>query len=91
MIIVYYRWPDEKIRHAHEVKNLTFDEAQKRVVEYNNTTTQDTAYAIEVAENSLEAYLMDRRNNVLKWKREDIQDAIESLECALDSVRSLMD
>lgn len=89
MIIVYYRNPDQSIRHAHEIKNLTFDEVQKRVIEYNNAMTQDTAYAIEVDDNSLEACLMDRRNNTLKLQRENIQDAIESLECALDSVRSL--
>ena len=88
MTIVYYRRPDQSIRHVHEVKNVPADELSAKVSEYNKKA-KDTAHIIEVAENSLVAFLMEQERIRGRCDEEAIQDAIDSLYNALDFVRSL--
>ncbi len=95
MILFYYRGKDGAITQHHglteHTEGLTLDQLKGLVQEYNeqNVEKGKTAYIEELADDSLTAYLAQKAAERKKLDKEVIQDAISSIEEALDSVRSL--
>ena len=91
MIIIYYK--DKKtgqIGNAHRAKDgQTTADLAPLIAEYNSEDHMAEAAAVEVADDSLEAYLFNRMNERKKWDQEAVRDAIEAIQDALDYVRNL--
>lgn len=95
MIIIYYR--DESgaiVSHHGPAEGQTLEKLQELVLEYNKKseerkTRNRTAFVEEVADDSLTAYLFKKAAERRKLDKEAVQDAISSIEAALDSVRDL--
>lgn len=91
MIIIYYRDRDTgKILDVHGPKGHTMEDLAV-LIEHYNAEGRRIATAVEVADDSLEAYLFVHRNQRMNADREAIQDAIEALQNALSFVRDLED
>lgn len=94
MMLVYYRNKDGAIfrHHAPPGEGLTLDQLEKLVQEYNEGKGKQqgiTAYAVELEDDGLPAYLAQKAAERRKFNKEIVQEAISSIEDALDSVRSL--
>ena len=94
MILIYYRDKDGAIfrHHAPPGEGLTLDQLQEMVQEYNKGKGKErdlTAYVVELEDDGLPAYLARKAAERKKFEKEIVQDAISSIEDALDSVRSL--
>ena len=78
--------------HAPPRKDLTLDQLQELVKEFNEGKGKEqniTAYVVELEDDSLPAYLARKAAERRKFDKEIVQEAISSIEDALDSVRSL--
>ena len=94
MIIIFYR--DEKtnnITRVHESRpGQTMADIKPLVDKYNSENQfHEIAEVVEVADDSLEAYLYRRKDERKKWDKEKVEDAIESIRHALYCVQDLED
>lgn len=92
MIIVFYRSKEtNNIVAASEAREgYTMATLQHLAEEYNAKPEIDRiAEAVEVADDSLEAFLYQRRNERLKLHADELQEAIESIRHALYCVQDL--
>lgn len=91
MVIIYYTDKDGKITHHQEKpKELTLEVVQERVQEFNGERTDGkAAHVVEAADDGLTAYLFQKAAERKQCDKKMVQDAIDSLEEALDFVRSL--
>ncbi len=92
MIIIYYRDKDGKIMNSHgNTAEKTLDELKEMAEIFNRDSgrTKRTAYIAEVEDDSITAYLFQKAAERKKWDSEALQDAISSIEDALDAVRGL--
>lgn len=88
MIIAYYRNKEGKIFSCNKVTGIPLDEITKKAEAFNKMSRPDTtATIIEVADDSLEAYLLEKaeaKYNVLRYAKEDaisaLQEAIACIE-----------
>lgn len=93
MIIIFYKSRDTgEYRRLHENRQgHTMADLAPLIEEYNAKNYTDTCGAVEVADDSLEAYLFKTRNQRANWDREAVQDAIDALNNARDYLRALED
>lgn len=91
MIICFYKSKESgEYVDAHEARGKTMEELAPLIENYNReSNNRRTCGAVEVADDSLEAYLFRTRHDRMKLDREAIQDAIDHLHDALDAVRYL--
>lgn len=95
MIVIYYRDDSGAIvSHHGPGEGHTLEQLQGMVREYNEgnkerKTKTRTAFVEEVADDSLTAYLFKKAAERREFDKRVVQDAIDSLEEALDFVRSL--
>lgn len=91
MIIVYYKKRDTgEFTNVHDNHgHATMETLAQAIEKYNEGGHQTTAGVVEVADDSLEAYLFKTRHMRANLDREAIRDAIDALETALDNVRYL--
>lgn len=91
MIIIYYRDKTTgEIDQAHLPKEWqTMADLAPLITKYNSDDCRRVVAAVEVADDSLEAYLFNQTKERKKWDKEIVQDAIEAIQDALDYVRSL--
>ena len=93
MIIIYYQSRENgKFTNVHEDHaNAGKEKLAEAIARYNNAGHTTAAGMVEVADNSLEAYLFETRNRRADIDRQAIRDAIDAIETALDNVRYLED
>lgn len=94
MIIIFYRSKDTgKIVDVHTARDgQTMADITPLVEKYNADAHLDRlAAALEVADDSLEAYLYGARTRRLNRDQDAIQEAIEAIQDALQTVQSLED
>ena len=97
MIIIYYRDTTGKIVSTHTSREgQTMADIELLVAKYNGgdrpeNTQRRTAAAVEVADDSLEVYLFNHRNERMNTDKEALQEAIDALYTALNAVRYLED
>lgn len=91
MIIVYYKNKETgEYTQVHTVRQeATLAGLAQAIANFNEEHPGTTCGAVEVADDSLEAYLFGTRNLRAKMDREAVQDAIDALHNALDYVRAL--
>lgn len=92
MIIVFYRSKETgNIVHVHGPRDgQTMADLEPLAETYNaNPQNHRTAEVVEVADDSLEAYLYRRRNERMKTDKETLRDAVEAIEHALYCVKAL--
>lgn len=91
MIIIYYRDKDGKITHHQTApKDLPLEELEDRTRDFNRERTDGkSAHITEAKNDGLMAYLFQKATERKKWDKEALQDAISSIEDALDAVRGL--
>lgn len=91
MIIIYYKHKETgAYTQVHAPgPNETMETLAPKIAKFNAEIHTATAGAVEVADDSLEAYLFSTRNLRAKMDREVLQDAIDAISTALDYVRSL--
>lgn len=90
MKIVYYTDKEGKIVGCNEVKNMTDEKICEAVRIYNRKPDcKNTACVVEIEDDSLTAYLFREKDKRKQWDEQIVDDAISSLENALDFVRSL--
>lgn len=92
MIIIYYRHIDTgEILDVHLARpGQTMADLEPMVEDYNSKGLRIAA-AVEVADDSLEAYLFKKRNERANIDREALQEAIDAMYMALDRVRYLQE
>lgn len=89
MIIVYYTDKDCKIVNSHSGHEHTLPEIESMAETHNRSTDKRKAHVIEVADDSLTAYLLwalERK----KIEYESLREAIIDIENALDAVSGLL-
>ena len=89
MIISYYTDKDGKIVNSHSCHEHTLQEIESMAETYNRSTDKRKAHVIEVADDSLTAYLLwalERK----KIEYESLREAIIDIENALDAVSGLL-
>lgn len=93
MIIIYYqnRQTGKYTRVYENKPGKTMADLQPLIEDYNKFGNTDTVGAVEVADDSLEAFLFGTRNQRARIDREALQDAISSVEDALNQLRFLED
>ena len=93
MIIIYYRDRQTgKYTRVHENRQgHTMADLEPLIENYNKCGNTDTVGAVEVADDSLEAFLFGTRNQRARIDQEAVQDLISSLEDALYHARFLED
>lgn len=91
MIIIYYKHKETgAYTQAHGAgPKETMETLAPKIAKFNAEIHTAAAYAVEVADDSLEAYLFSTRNQRAKIDREAVQEAIDAIHTALDCVRSL--
>lgn len=94
MLIIYYTDSAGKIvGHHGNGRGMTITKLKEAAEEYNKNSgkrTGRTANIAEVEEDSLTAYLFQKAAERAKWDMEDLQDALSSIEDALETVRGLI-
>ena len=88
MIIAYYRNKGGKIFSCNKVTDVPMDEIAQKAEAFNERSRPDTTVTIvEVADDSLEAYLLEKveaKQSVLRNAKEDaisaLRDAIACIE-----------
>lgn len=92
MYIVYYTDKEGKIVSHHKMANsMTPEELEEAVRLYNqNPKYEKTAHIFDAEDSGLTAYLFQKAEKRKQWDKQIVQDAIDSLEEALDFVRSLI-
>lgn len=91
MIIIYYTDKDGKITHHQATpQDLTLEELKDRAQDFNRERTDGkAAHVVETADDGLTAYLFRKAAERKKWDKQAMDDAISSIEDALDTVRCL--
>lgn len=94
MLLVYYRDKDGAIvRHHPAPEGMTPEQLQENVRAYNfeegRKKDGKTAHFEEVEDGTLLAYMVKKAAERRKLDKEAVQDAISSIEDALDTVREL--
>lgn len=91
MIIVYYKNKTTgEFTRVHTMRDgASMDTLAPLIEKYNTEDYTETCGAVEVADDSLEAYLFKTRNQRANWDREAVQDAIDALDSARDYLRAL--
>lgn len=90
MIIIYYTDKGKITHHQAAPKDLTLEELEDRAQDFNRERTDGkSAHITEAKNDGLMAYLFQKATERKKWDKEALQDAISSIEDALDAVRGL--
>lgn len=94
MLLVYYRDKDGAIvRHHPAPEGVKMEQFQENVKAYNFEEARKengkTAYLEVVEDGTLLAYMVKKAAERRKLDKEAVQDAISSIEDALDTVRGL--
>lgn len=91
MIIIYYTDKDGKIVSHHKAnEEMTPEQIGDAVREFNRCNKNGkTAHIFDAPDDGLTAYLHQKAVERKQWDKKTVQDAIDSLEEALDFVRSL--
>lgn len=90
MIIAYYRDSKGRIVSHQTVKDMTMEEAMAAAEHFNeNKKYGATATVAEVAEDSLEAYLIGRADSRIKVLQDLKNDTISALQEAMSCIESL--
>ena len=90
MIIAYYRNTEGQIVSFHTVKGMSMERATKEAENYNKRSTAiTTATVIEVEEDSLEAYLVERAQRPLKIMKSFKDETISALQEAINCIAGL--
>lgn len=92
MRIIYYTDKDGRIVHHHAPpESMSPQETDEAVRAYNLEPGHDRTAHVQDAENDgLTAYLFRKTAEKRQLDKQAVQDAIDSLEDALDTVRGLM-
>ena len=95
MIIIYHKNKKTgRIEHAGKpTKTLpqTMDGLAPMIAKYNSEDHSNVAVAVEVADDGLEAYLLDRMNKRANLDKQAVKDTIAAIEDALSCARYLED
>lgn len=91
MYIIYYTDKEGKITNHHKAaEDRTPEELGEIVREFNRTNKKGTtAHIVDAEDGGFVAYLFEKEQKRKQWDKQIVQDAIDSLEEALDFVRSL--
>ena len=90
MIIVYYRNRETgAIERAHTWKEVPDINLASAIEEYNQKGGQ--VFAEDFPDDSLTVFLLERRKEMDKQRKDAIRDAMSALEEAMDCVRYLED
>lgn len=94
MLLVYYRDKDGAIvRHHPAPEGMAPDQLQENIRAYNFEEARKkdgkTAHFEDVEDGTLLAYMVKKAAERRKLDKEAVQDAISSIEDALDTVREL--
>lgn len=95
MIIVIYRTKDtNEINNVYdktsEAKKLSFEKFKENVKEFSSDPKNNlTAEIKEIADDSLEAFLVREKEAQLKYKQEIIEGLLEELKDAAREMRNL--
>ena len=94
MLLVYYRDKEGDIVRHHGISDkMTREQLQENIRAYNFEEARKkdgkTAYFEEVEDGTLLAYMVQKAAERRKLDKEAVQDAISSIEDALDTVREL--
>lgn len=93
MIIIYHRNKKTgRIENAGKpTKSLpqTMDGIAPLIAEYNSKDYKNVAVAVEVADDGLEAYLLERMNKRANLDKQAVRDTIAAIQDALDCARYL--
>ncbi len=90
MVIAYYRNKDGKIFSCNKVTDVPMDEITKKAEAFNEKSRPDTTVTIvEVADDSLEAYLLEKAETPIKTFRNSKAEAIAALQDAMDCIEAL--
>lgn len=90
MIIAYYRNKDGKIFSCNKVTDVPMDEIAKKAEAFNERSRPDTTVTIvEVDDDSLEAYLLEKAEAKYKVLRNVKEDAVSALRDAIDCIEGL--
>lgn len=91
MYIIYYTDKEGKITNHHKAaEDRTPEELGEMVREFNRTNKNGkTAHIVDAEDGGFVAYLFEKEQLRKQWDKKIVQDAIDSLEEALDFVRSL--
>ena len=95
MIIVYHKNKETgKIVNAGKPSKTlpqTMDGIAPLIAEYNSKDHGTVAVAVEVADDGLEAYLLNRMNKRANMDKQAVKDTIAAIQDALDCARYLED
>lgn len=93
MIIIYYKSKTTgAYTRVHENRpGCTMAQLEPLIENFNAESHKEICGAVEVADDSLEAFLFGTRNQRARIDREALQDAISSVEDALNNLRFLED
>lgn len=90
MIIAYYRNKDGKIYSCNKVTDVPMDEIAKKEEVFNERSRPDTTVTIvEVDDDSLEAYLLEKAEAKYKVLQSAKNDAISALQDAIACIEEL--
>lgn len=90
MRIVYYRDKAGKITHHHDAPaNMTEEQLMAEVEKFNKSGHEKTAHTADVAEGSLEEYLLQHIKEGRRYTAKTIVAAKDAIREALDAVESL--
>lgn len=91
MYIIYYTDKEGKITNHHKAaEDRTPEELGEMVREFNRTNKNGkTAHIVDAEDGGFVAYLFEKAAERKKWDREALEDAISSIEDALNTVRGL--
>lgn len=90
MLIIYYTDSTGKIVHHHgNINEMTLAKLEKAAEEFNQRGSGRTAHIVDAEEDSLTAYLFQKAAERAEWNAEELQNAVNNIEDALDAVREL--
>lgn len=90
MIIAYYRNKDGKIYSCNKITDVPWDKIVEKAEAFNERSRPDTTVTIvDVADDSLEAYLLEKAEEKHKVMRNEKEDIISALQDAIDYIEGL--
>lgn len=91
MTVIFYRDSTGAIVSHHPApRQITGEELAVEVRKYNERGEHErTAYIVEVAEGSFEAYLLEKLDKKYRLAKETINEALSAIEAARDCICSL--
>ena len=90
MIIAYYRNKDGKIYSCNKITDVPWDKIVEKAEAFNERSRPDTTVTIvDVADDSLEAYLLEKAEAKYKVLRNVKEDAVSALRDAIDCIEGL--